>query len=153
MASSQNVVHLHSQAEIEEAKLSSRTLSKYANSDRVRMSLEGSNGVSDELVLPGPVLQVLLDVLSEMGQGNAVSLIPHHQEVSTQEAADLLNVSRPYLVKLLEAGKIPFRKVGSHRRALLVDILSYKDQVDTSRTQSLDKLAGLSQSEDMGYEL
>lgn len=152
MAHGQNVVHLNSEAEIEEAKTSSRTLSKYANTERLKMSLRGRNGESDELVLPGPVLQVLLNVLSEMGQGNAISLIPHHQEVSTQEAADLLSVSRPHLVKLLEAGDIPFRKVGSHRRALLTDILKYKEAIDADREKSLDVLVQLSQSEGGGYE-
>ena len=153
MAHGQNVVYLNSEAEIEEAKTSSRTLSKYANAERLKMSLRGRNGESDELVLPGPVLQVLLNVLSEMGQGNAISLIPHHQEVSTQEAADLLNVSRPHLVKLLEAGDIPFRKVGSHRRALLTDILKYKEAIDADREKSLDVLVEHSQSEGGGYEL
>lgn len=153
MANAQKVVHLHTEKEIEEAKDSSRTLSKYANVDRVHMSLRGSNGVSDELVLPGPVLQILLNVLSEMGQGNAISLIPHHHEVSTQEAAELLNVSRPYLVKLLEEHKIPFRKVGAHRRVLLNDVLEYKAAIDKDRQVTLDTLAKLSQEENMGYEL
>lgn len=93
-----NVVHLPDPAAVEQAKESSRTLSKYAGVDRVNLSLKGSNGESDELILPGDVLQILLDVLSEMSRGNAISLIPHHQELSTQEAANLLNVSRPHLV-------------------------------------------------------
>lgn len=153
MANAQKVVHLHTKREIEEAKASSRTLSKYANADRVQMSLRGSNGDSDELVLPGAVLQILLKALSEMGQGNAISLIPHRQEVSTQAAAELLNVSRPYLVKILEEDKIPFRKVGAHRRVLLTDILGYKAAIDKDRLETLDALAELSQEENMGYEL
>jgi len=95
--SSQNIVHMPTPADVEQAKLSSRTLSKYTDVDRVNLSLRGSNGESDDLVLPGHVLQILLDVLSEMSKGNAISLIPHHQEVSTQEAANLLNVSRPHI--------------------------------------------------------
>lgn len=149
--SAQKVVHLPTQAEVEQAKISSRTLSKYADVDRVQLSLRGSNGESDDLVLPGHVLQILLDVLSEMSKGNAISLIPHHQEVSTQEAANLLNVSRPFLVGLLEKGDIPFRKVGAHRRVLLTDILAYRDKTEQLRTQALDELAALSQEEDMGY--
>jgi excisionase family DNA binding protein len=136
---------------MEEAKASSRTLAKYADADRVHMTLRGSNGESDELVLPGHVLQMLLTVLSEMSQGNAISLIPRHQELSTQEAASLLNVSRPFLVGLLEKGEIPHHKVGSHRRVRLEDVLAYKENVDRQRIDALDRLTELSQREDMGY--
>ncbi len=149
--STQKIIHLPTSAEAEQAKISSRTLSKYANTDRVQLSLRGSNGESDDLVLPGQVLQILLDVLSEMSKGNAISLIPHHQEVSTQEAANLLNVSRPFLVSLLEKGEIPFRKVGAHRRVLLKDVLAYREKTANLRTQALDELAALSQEENMGY--
>lgn len=149
--SAQKIVHLPTAAEVEQAKLSSRTLSKYADVDRVQLSLRGSNGETDELVLPGHVLQILLDVLAEVSQGNAISLIPYHQEISTQDAANLLNVSRPFLVRLLESGDIPFRKVGAHRRVKLQDVLSYKEHVDRQRHATLDELAELSQDEGMGY--
>ena len=151
MMSSASLLHLPTSDEIDVAKQSSRTLSKYASVDRVQMSISGSNGESDQFVLPGHVMQILLDVLSEMSNGNAISLIPHNQEVSTQEAANILNVSRPFLVKLLEGGDIPFHKVGSHRRVKLQDILSYKHRVDEQRNAALDELAELSQSEGMGY--
>lgn len=147
----QKIVHLPTPADIEQAKISSRTLSKYADVDRVQLAIRGCNGESDDLVLPGHVLQILLDVLSEMSKGNAISLIPHHQELSTQEAANLLNVSRPFLVGLLEKGDIPFRKVGAHRRVLLRDILGYKESTDRQRVQALDDLTTLSQEEEMGY--
>ena len=149
--SAQKIVHLPTPAEVEQAKISSRTLSKYADVDRVQLALRGCNGESDDLILPGHVLQILLDVLSEMSKGNAISLIPHHQEVSTQEAANLLNVSRPFLVGLLEKREIPFRKVGAHRRVLLVDVMAYRERTDNLRSQALDELAALSQKEGMGY--
>lgn len=148
---SPEVFHLPEPADVEQAKASSRTLSKYAGVDRVQLSLRGSNGESDELILPGDVLQILLDVLSEMSKGNAVSLVPHHQELSTQEAANLLNVSRPFLVGLLEKGKIPFRKVGTHRRVMLTDLMAYKEQIDQNRKAALDELTALSQDDGMGY--
>jgi excisionase family DNA binding protein len=149
--SAQKIIHLPTPDEVEQAKLSGRTLSKYADADRVKMSLRGSNGEADEMVLPGHVLQILLDVLSEISQGNAISLIPYHQEISTQEAANLLNVSRPFLVRLLEDGEIPFRKVGAHRRVKLQDVLNYRERTDNQRREALDELAQLSQQEGMGY--
>lgn len=149
--SAHKIVHLPTPAEVEQAKASSRTLSKYADVERVQLALRGCNGESDDLVLPGHVLQILLDALSEISKGNAISLIPHHQEVSTQEAASLLNVSRPFLVGLLEKGEIPFRKVGAHRRVLLTDILEYKERCDHQRAEALDELAAFSQENDMGY--
>ncbi len=150
--SAEKIVPLPTQEEVEQAKVSSRTLSKYADVDRVQLSLPGSNAESDELVLPGRVLQTLLDVLSEISQGNAISLIPYRQEISTQNAANLLNVSRPFLVSLLEKGEIPFHKVGAHRRVPLEDVLAYKERTDKLRNQALDELTALSQEEDMGYE-
>ena len=149
--SSQSIVHIPTQADVEQAKVSSRTLSKYTDVDRVNLTLRGSNGESDDLVLPGQVLQILLNVLSEMSKGNAISLISHHQEISTQEAANLLNISRPFLVGLLEKDEIPFRKVGTHRRVLLTDVIAYKEQTYARSIQALDELTALSQDEYTGY--
>ena len=97
------------------------------------------------------MLQLLLDVLAEIAKGNAISLMPMNQEISTQEAASLLNVSRPFLVGLLEKSEIPFRKVGAHRRVFLKDVLDYKERIDQRRAHTLDQLAALSQQEQMGY--
>lgn len=145
------LMRLDSPEEIEQARESSRTLSKYVDAARVRLTLQASNGKTDELILPGPVVQILLDTLAQMAQGNAVSLVPVHQELSTQEAANLLNVSRPFLVGILEEGHLPFRKVGTHRRILLRDILEYRKHIDTARAKALDELAELSQQDGLGY--
>ena len=150
--SSSNVVQLPTDQEVEEAKLSSRTLSKYANADRVQLSIKGSNDLSDELVLPGHALQLLLDVLSEMSRGNAISIMPIHAELSTQDAANILNVSRPFLVGLLEKGDIDFHKIGTHRRVLAEDVIKYKQQIDAERMTALDKLTEESQKSGMGYD-
>lgn len=149
--SASKIAQLPTPQEIEEAKDSSRKLSKYANAQRVQLSMRGSNGQSDEMILPGHVLQILLDVLSEMSRGNAINLVPVHQELTTQEAANLLNVSRPFLVRLLEEGQMPFRKVGAHRRVCLKDVLAYKERTDSARTKALDELTELSQQAQMGY--
>ncbi|MCB1616704.1 MAG: helix-turn-helix domain-containing protein [Pseudomonadales bacterium] len=150
--STRKIAHLPTQPEMEEAKISSRTLSKYADADRVQMTLKGSNGEADDLVLPGPVLQMLLDIMSEMAMGNAISLMPIHHELSTQEAANLLNVSRPHLVSLLEKGQLPFRKVGAHRRVMAKDVFDYKAEIDQQRLEVLDELTAASQELGMGYD-
>lgn len=147
----QNVVHLPTKPEIEAAKQSSRMLSKYADADRVQLTLRANNGAAEDLVLPGQVMQLLLDIVSEMAKGNAISLVPIHHELSTQEAANLLNVSRPHLVSLLEKGELPHRKVGAHRRVLASDVLAYKENLLAQRSQALDELTALSQEMGMGY--
>lgn len=144
---SNKVVSLPTEEDVSVARQSSRALAKYANEERVSMRINGQ----EEVILPGPAMDILLTVLSEISQGNAISVMPIHAELSTQEAANLLNVSRPHLVKLLETGSIAFNKVGSHRRVKAKDIFDYKNKMDKERTEALDELAELSQLNDMGY--
>ncbi len=116
------------------------------------MRLEVKTGTtSEELVLPPSAVRLLLHVLTEMGQGNGVTVTPIRAELTTQQAAGLLNVSRPHLVKLLDEGTIPSRKVGSHRRVRLQDVLTYKAGFQARRQAALKELAALSQDLNMGY--
>lgn len=114
--------------------------------DRARVQLDGH-----DLILPRQALALLRDLLAEMAQGNAVTVVPTHAELTTQEAANILNVSRPHLVKLLEAGDIPFTKTGTHRRIRYQELMAYKNQRDQTSREALDELSKQAQELDMGY--
>ena len=101
-----------------------------------------------EIELPETVVQILRQVVHAMAQDHAVAIVPVHKQLTTQQAADLLNVSRPYLVHLLNAGEIPFVKTGTHRRIRLDDLMAYKQRRDAERQVGLDRLTQLGQ--DMG---
>ena len=93
----------------------------------------------------------MAEILAQMGKGNGVKIVPIRKELTTTEAADILNVSRPYLVGLLESGQLPFRSVGSRRRILLEDVMNYKNNIDAKREQALAELATQAQELNMGY--
>lgn len=105
----------------------------------------------EELTIPAVAFRMLEMILSEMAQGHAVALSPVDREVTTQKAADLLNVSRPHLIKLLEAGRIPFRKIGSHRRIRVADVLEYKARMDAEAERAFAELVEQAQELGMGY--
>ncbi len=97
------------------------------------------------LILPASVVALLQRILKEMSQGNAVSVVSLEAELTTQQAADLLNVSRPFVVKLLDDGVLPHRMVGSHRRVQLKEVLEYKQRTMEQRREALRELTQLSQ--------
>ena len=103
------------------------------------------------LKVPGEALRLLVDVLAQIAYGNAVTVAPVHAELTTQQAADLLNVSRPYFVKLLEDEKIPYRRVGNRRRVLLADLLTYKRLDDVDRHAVASKLTAEAQRLGLEY--
>lgn len=136
-----------SDSEAQLARDSSRQLSRY-----IRRDLQVRVPETDEtVILPAAAVRLLVAMLSEMAEGNAVTLIPIHAELTTQQAADLIGVSRPFLVKQLEAGRIPYRKVGTHRRILHSDLIRYKNGMDAKRLEALNELAAQAQDLDMGY--
>lgn len=114
---------------------------------RVRIEAEGESG-EVAASIPREAFELLLELLGQMADGNAVSVVPVHAELTTHQAAQLLNVSRPYVIGLLEAGKIPHRKVGTHRRVRFTDLMAYKRQDDARRDETLAELTR--QAEDLG---
>jgi excisionase family DNA binding protein len=134
------------------ARQASRQLAQLldaAKEFRVQSRGEGKRGES--VALPMPAVRLLVEILTQMAQGNTVTLIPIHAELTTQQAADLLNVSRPFLIKLLEQKRLPFSKVGKHRRIQLSDVLSFKHCSDEQRRVALERLAADGQELNMGY--
>jgi excisionase family DNA binding protein len=111
--------------------------------EQAHPKLVGMDG--EEMPLPDSVYQVLRQVTHLMAAGRAISLVPYDHYLSSQEAAELLNVSRPYLYTLLDQAQIPFIKVGTHRRIRFEDLMAYKQRRDGQRRQSLGELAALSQ--------
>lgn len=102
-------------------------------------ALIGADG--ERVELPDSVFRLLKDITRNMQLGRAVVLIPENQQLTTQRAADLLGVSRPHLIKLLEAGELPYHKAGSHRRIYLKDLLAYQKRRNAERKSALDRIA------------
>ena len=141
-----------SKADVQLALKSSRLLAKYKFGKRASVRLRlGQGGDIEPVAVPATALRLFLHLLTEMSQGNTVTVIPTHPELTTQQAADLLGVSRPYIVKLLDGRKIPSRNVGKYRRVRFDDLMAYKRKDDAMRAKVLDELTAQGQELGMGY--
>ncbi len=103
------------------------------------------------IAIPPGAVRLLLNILTQMSEGNMVTLVPIHAELTSQEAASLLHVSRPFLVRLLENGEIPYHKVGTHRRIKLSDLLAYKKKMDATSRKAREELTREAQELGLGY--
>jgi len=136
---------LPSKADAVLAKQTSRVLaSRLRNGDPMRLRIVGAPS-RETVTLPASAVRLLVRILEEMARGNAVTLIPIHAELTTQEAADMLNISRPSLIQLLDEGKIEYRRVGTHRRVRFDSLIKYKRQADAARRAALSELAAYDQ--------
>ena len=146
---------LHSPKTAEEARVALRTLAPLANLSRKRIRTvqvrPDGEAAATSVIVPREAFDLFLDILGQMADGNAVMIVPIHAELTTQQTADLLNVSRPFLVKLLEDGKIPSRKVGTHRRVRAEDVIAYKHADEVRRRAILDELTAEAEKHGLGY--
>ena len=133
------------------AKIAAQKAKGPQSEDPFRLVLKEADGEEREFQIPLSVLALFHRILAETAAGNAVFIYPVHAELSTQEAADLLGVSRPFLIGLVDRGEIPCRKVGKHRRILFEHLMNYKRTIDEDRSRVLDELAAQAQELDMGY--
>ncbi|GKX57089.1 excisionase [Leminorella grimontii] len=150
MATTLTNLNLPAPREIELAQRGKRELIAHLSTklETQRISILDADSKTHTIELPTSALTMLIDILGELAAGNAVQIVPVHAELTTQEAANMLNVSRPHMVKLLEEGKLPFHKTGRHRRVLFADLMAYKK---ARERESLDAMQALAeQAQDLG---
>lgn len=133
----------------EETALATRASQVLAPKAEAELKIKLDDGT--ELTLPKAATRLLHHLLTQMSLGNAVTLIPIHAELTTQEAADYLNVSRPFLIKLLETNRIPFHMVGTHRRVKFTDLEAFRKSVEQQRRSAMEELVDQARELGMGY--
>jgi excisionase family DNA binding protein len=134
-------VHLPSPDEARQAQDALRALSTVRRKGPRSIEVRAASGKNISVSVPKEAFDLFIEILGHVANGSAVSIVPVHAELTTQQAAAMLNVSRPFLVKLLETRAIPYRLVGTHRRILMSDLVTYKKADDAHRTAILDELA------------
>lgn len=141
--------HIPTEEETEISKESSRIFASHISEGVRHLKIVEADGSEEIAAIPAAAYRLFIDILTQMSQGNAVTIIPIHAELTTQEAADLINVSRPFLIKQLEEGIIPYYKVGKHRRIRFTDLMEYKTNIDAARSKVLDEL--VEESQKLGF--
>lgn len=131
--------------EIAQAKAASRQLARLMPKGKLPLMLVTDDNRHEMIAIPPGALRLLVDVLTQLGQGNAVTILPQRAELTTQEAADYLNVSRPYVVGLIESGKLLARKVGTRRRVAFADLVRFDESESKVRRAALDEVTRLGQ--------
>ena len=137
--------------DVKVAQESSRRLSRFTQQDRLTLQVPVIGRETETIELPRSVVGLLMRILTEMSEGNAVTLMPIHAELTTQQAASILGVSRPFLIKQMKEKRIPYRRIGTHRRVRFQDLMEYKHRIDSDRTKVLEQLAAQAQELNMGY--
>jgi excisionase family DNA binding protein len=140
-----------SPADRERARVSGSRLAALPPEERVRALRLRAKGKDHVLELPAGAVELLLKMLEQMAAGYPVVFMPQNTELTTQQAADLLNVSRPFLIRLLNDKRLPFRLVGTHRRIRYEDIMAFKDRDEAGRRRLLDELTAEAQELGLGY--
>lgn len=130
-------------------ELARKVAARLGEGATLRLQVEDEHG-SDAEPLPPVAARLMLDLLEQLARGNAVMLNAIAAELTTQQAADLLNISRPSLIQLLDDGKLPYRRIGTHRRIPLEDVLAYKAEAYAKRRTALDEMSALHQ--ELGLE-
>jgi excisionase family DNA binding protein len=133
------------------AQEASQALAQLSGRGSVHVEAEAANGSHQTFVLPAAAVRLLTDMLGHLANGRTVSVTPDNAELTTRQAADLLNVSRPHLVKLIGEGALPHHMVGTHHRLLLQDVLAYKAKRHRETGKAMDELAADAQEMGMGY--
>ncbi|MBN3048012.1 helix-turn-helix domain-containing protein [Pectobacterium brasiliense] len=142
-----NSLSLPAPKEMEAAIRGQRQLATYLSTklETQEISIQDAHDIAHRIELPTSALTLLMSILGELAAGNAVQIVPVQAELTTQEAANILNVSRPHMVKLLEEGHLPFHKTGRHRRVLFADLMQYKEQRENESMQAMQELTDRSQ--------
>lgn len=133
------------------ARVSGQVLSPFVQQKRPLTLRVRVAGQEKPFELPTGAVALLMDILEAMAAGRGMTLIPENAELTTVQAADMLNVSRPFLIKLLDENVLPHRKVGKHRRIRMEDVMAYKAAIDRERETVLDQLAREAQEQGMAY--
>jgi excisionase family DNA binding protein len=124
-------------------------LARHQEQQTVHLTVADEHG-DEVLIVPRGAVELLARILAHMAAGQGVSVVPAHAELTTQQAADLLNVSRPFLIGLLDAGEIDYRRVGKHRRIKAASLIDYLREDDQRRRDAADELSALTQ--DLGLD-